>query len=246
MKSNRLFPLLSFVVLWLLSGPARGQVVRYKEARSPKLWTAAEVDTFAQVMNRRGKSAGYEFHPRITKTIRRSDTLIHEYILSGTPTRAALAANQQQLQALVGKPLPAFSLPDLQGQLVSTKSLRGKPVVVNLWFTACAPCIAEMPVLNRIRKEKASSEVIFLAVTFDKQEKVQAFLKRQPFAFRQIAGAKQYCEQFTTGYPTSLFVDRRGIVRSVLGSIPVKYDPVTSQLLSVDDKDYYAALKQIK
>lgn len=246
MKSYRFFPLLSFVLLPLVSAPAIGQVVRYKEAGRPQLRTAAEVDTFVQFMNRRGKSAGYEFTRRITNTITRSDTLIHEYTVNGTPTRAALAAHQQQLNALVGKPLPAFSFPDLQGQRVSTHSLRGKPVVVNLWFTACGPCIAEMPVLNRIRQEKAATEVVFLAVTFDKQEKVQAFLRKRPFTFRHIAGAKQYTDQFTTGYPTTLFVDRQGIVRSVLGAVPIKYDPLTNKPLGADDKEFYAALKQIE
>lgn len=245
MASNRLLPLLSFAFL-LLCTSVQAQVVRYKDPGSPKLWTAAEVDTFVQVMNRRGKSAGFEFQARISKTSTRHDTIIHEYTVSGTPTRAAIAEHQQQLQALVGKPLPSFALTDLQGQQVSTKSLLGKPVVVNLWFTACAPCIAEMPILNRIQREKAATDVVFLALTFDKKEKVQAFLKKRPFTFRHIAGAEEYCKQFTTGYPTSLFVDRKGIVRSALGSLQVQYDPVTKKPTGANDKEFYAALKQIE
>ncbi|RYZ26154.1 MAG: hypothetical protein EOP49_43750, partial [Sphingobacteriales bacterium] len=50
----------------LASGRAHGQVVRYKEANSPKLWTVAEVDTFTQVMNRRGKSAGWLINTNLT------------------------------------------------------------------------------------------------------------------------------------------------------------------------------------
>lgn len=250
MKSNRFLSFLSFVVLLLVSAQAQGQVVRYRDAASTNfrhiLNTAAEMDTIVQKMNRQYKSAGVEFHARITKTITRPDTILHEFILSGSPTQGAQAARQQQLNLLVGKPLPAFSLPDLQGQLVSTESLRGKPVVVNLWFTACAPCIEEMPVLNRIRQEKAASEVVFLALTFDDKKKVQAFLKKRPFTFRHIAGAEAYCEQFTNGYPITLFVDKTGIVQSVLGAVPIKYDPVTKKPIGADDKEFYAALKQIE
>ncbi|WP_143436782.1 TlpA family protein disulfide reductase [Hymenobacter crusticola] len=245
MASYGFCSLLAFGLL-LLSAPARSQVVRYRNNDSPKLWTAIEVDTFVQQMNRRGRSAGYEFRARINKTITRADTVIHEYNLHGTPTRAAELAHQQQLQAWVGKPLPAFSLPDLQGQRVSTQSLRGKPVVVNLWFTTCGPCIAEMPELNRIHREYATTDVVFLALTFDKKEKVQAFLKKRPYAFRHIAGATTYCDQFTSGYPTTLFVDRTGIIRRVLGAIPIRYDAVTNKPTGADDQAFYAALKQIQ
>ena len=246
MKSNRLLPFLGLVLLLLGHASAQAQVVRYRDADSPRLWTTTEVDTIVQEMNRRYKRAGVAFQVRIKNTITRPDTLIHEYILSGTPTPAAKAARHQQLQELVGKPLPAFALPDLQGQTVSTNRLLGKPVVVNLWFTTCGPCVAEMPALNRIRREKAASEIVFLALTFDKKEKVQVFLQKRAFAFRHVAGAQRYCDQFTAGYPITLFVDRTGVVRSVLGSLPATYDPVTHKALGVDDREFYAALKQIE
>jgi thiol-disulfide isomerase/thioredoxin len=245
MKLLRLFPCLSFAAL-LLNVPAQGQVVRYRDQDSPRLWTRREVDSLAQLMNIRGKSAGFEFHARIKQTITRPDTIIHEYILSGTPTREAVAAHEQQLHALVGQPLPAFTLADLQGNQVSSQSLVGRPVVVNLWFTSCGPCLEEMPYLNQIRSQKARTDVVFLAVTFDSKEKVQAFLKKRPFTFRHLVGAKQYCDQFTSGYPTTMFVDRSGIIQSVLGTLPVKYDPTTHQALGADTKEFYAALQLIE
>lgn len=247
MKPTRLRQLsgLSLVALLLGSARAQGQVVRYKEAASPKLWTVTEVDTFKQIMDRRGRSMGLEFHPRILKTITRPDTIIYEYILSGTQTKDAELVRLRTLKAFIGKPLPAFTLADLQGKMLNSKSLLGKPVVLNLWFTSCGPCIAEMPVLNRIRREKAHTKIVFLAMTFDSKERVQAFLKKQPFIFQHLVGARQYCNQFTT-YPTTLFVDRSGVIRNVLGGIPIKYDEATNKPLSADDKEFYAALKQIE
>lgn len=245
MKLHRLFPFLRFAAL-LLTLPAHGQVVRYRDQDSPRLWTRREVDSLAQLMNIRGKSAGFEFHARIKNTITRPDTIIHDYILSGTPTREAMSAHEQQLQALVGKPLPAFALPDLQGNPVSSQNLVGKPVVLNLWFTSCGPCLEEMPYLNQIRSKKAGTDVVFLAVTFDSKEKVQAFLQKRPFTFRHVVGAKQYCDQFATGFPTTMFVDRSGIIQSVLGTLPVKYDPATHQAVGADFTEFYAALQLIE
>jgi cytochrome c biogenesis protein CcmG/thiol:disulfide interchange protein DsbE len=241
-------PSLALLALVLGGVPAHGQVVRYRsvDGSSAKLWTAAEVDTFRQVLNRRGRPAGIAFDVVIRKSITRSDTLIHEYSLLGTHTPAALEARQQSLDGFIGQPLPAFALPDLQGKLVDSQRLLGKPVVLNLWFTTCGPCIAEMPTLNRIQREKAPAGIVFLAMTFDKPEKVRAFLHKQPFTYRQLADANQYCAQFSTGYPVTFFVGRDGLIKKVLGGIPVETDPGTQTQRSIDDSAFYAALKQIE
>jgi cytochrome c biogenesis protein CcmG/thiol:disulfide interchange protein DsbE len=241
-------PSLALLALLLGGVPAHGQVVRYHsvDGSSPKLWTAAEVDTFRQVMNRRGRTAGIAFEVVLRQSITRSDTLIHEYSLLGTPTPAALQARQQSLDRFIGQPLPAFALPDLQGKLVDSHRLLGKPVVVNLWFTTCGPCIAEMPTLNRMQREKASTGIVFLAMTFDNSAKVRAFLQKQPFTYRQLAGAKQYCAQFSTGYPVTFFVGRDGLIKQVLGGIPAENDPAAQKPNSGVDKSFYAALKQIE
>lgn len=246
MKLNWYWPVLGLFALLLGSTHVHGQIVRYRDMGSPRLWTQVEVDTFTQTMNRRGRTAGLEFHPRIDKTITHSDTIIYEYTLLGTHTAAALQARQQSLHIFTGKPLPAFALTDLQGKLVTSKSLLGKPVVLNLWFTRCGPCIAEMPALNRIQREKAGTEIVFLALTFESKERVQAFLQKQPFTFRHLVDAKQYCQQFETGYPITIFVGRDGLIKRVLEGIEVQFDKATNKPISADDKAFYAALRQIE
>jgi cytochrome c biogenesis protein CcmG/thiol:disulfide interchange protein DsbE len=248
MKSNRVLYIGGLLALSLASLQGHAQVVRYRslDGNSPKLWTATEVDTFVQVMNRRGRLAGIEFQALVRKTITRPDTIIREYNLLGTHSDAAFQARSHLLDGFIGQPLPAFALPDVQGKLLDSHSLRGKPVVLNLWFTTCIPCIAEMPTLNRIQREKASTGIVFLAMTFDSQEKVQAFLHKQPFTYRQLADAKQYCAQFDTGYPVTFFVGRDGLIKKVLGGVEVQVDPRTRKPTTANDQAFYAALKQIE
>ncbi|TFZ63058.1 TlpA family protein disulfide reductase [Hymenobacter sp. UV11] len=248
MKPKRSAQSLGLLALLLGGTQAHGQVVRYRsvDGSSPKLWTAAQVDTFRQVMNRRGRPAGIAFEVVIRRTITRPDTVIQEYSLLGTHTPAALQARQQGLDGFIGQPLPAFALPDVQGKLVDSHHLLGKPVVLNLWFTTCGPCIAEMPTLNRIQREKAATGIVFLAMTFDNSEKVRAFLHKQPFTYRQLAGAQQYCSQFATGYPVTFFVGRDGLIKKVLGGLAVATNPHTQPPSSADDQAFYAALKQIE
>lgn len=244
MKLTQLLSLGLLLTLALLSTPVQGQVVRYKGA-SPKLWTATQVDSMITAINKKVKSLGTTVSKQIKNTITRPDTIIYEFTLKGA--NAGVRKNQQKYAAFIGKPLPAFALPDLVGKQVDSKKLLGKPVVLNLWFTSCTPCVAEMPALNRVQAEKAGTGIVFLALTYESREKVQAFLKKRPFSFRHVAGAKQYCDQFTTSYPISIFVDKNGIVKNILEGMPMVYDSVMKTPSGVvDDKEFYAALKQIE
>ena len=50
------------------------------------------------------------------------------------------------------KPKPELVLQDIQGKQVSLQQLQGKPAVVNMWATWCAPCRREMPLLQQAQK----------------------------------------------------------------------------------------------
>ena len=65
-----------------------------------------------------------------------------------------LFLNPQELpSALIDKPLPAFSLPDLKDEqrLITEKDLKG-PALVNVWATWCPTCKAEHQMLNQLAK----------------------------------------------------------------------------------------------
>lgn len=65
-----------------------------------------------------------------------------------------LFLNPQELpSALIDKPLPAFSLPDLKDEqrLITEKELKG-PALVNVWATWCPTCKAEHQMLNQLAK----------------------------------------------------------------------------------------------
>src|SRR4051794_10963230 len=52
-----------------------------------------------------------------------------------------------------GEPLPAVDLRDNAGAEVSTSSLVGKPLVINVWGTDCVACRTEMPALAKVSEE---------------------------------------------------------------------------------------------
>ncbi|NBA93888.1 DsbE family thiol:disulfide interchange protein [Pseudomonas sp. R5(2019)] len=56
--------------------------------------------------------------------------------------------------AMIGKPLPAFSLPAVQGDKTLTQAdLIGKPALVNVWGTWCISCRVEHPMLNKLAEQ---------------------------------------------------------------------------------------------
>lgn len=62
----------------------------------------------------------------------------------------------------------------------SLADYRGKVILLNLWATWCAPCLNEMPTLDRLKGEMASDDFDVLAVSVDRAgvEKSREFLDR--------------------------------------------------------------------
>src|SRR5262249_2175556 len=48
------------------------------------------------------------------------------------------------------KPAPDYAFQGPDGKQVTLAAFRGRPVLLNLWATWCAPCIKEMPTLDTL------------------------------------------------------------------------------------------------
>lgn len=68
-----------------------------------------------------------------------------------------------------GTPAPDVEFFDGAGETVTLADFRGKPVLVNLWATWCAPCVAEMPTLDAIAG-RAGERLQVLTVSQDAKE----------------------------------------------------------------------------
>lgn len=126
---------------------------------------------------------------------------------------------QQKMTAgiSVGKEFPPFSVTDINGKNISLAALRGKVVVLNFWFIQCAPCITEMPHINKIAEEyRNNSNVVFIAITpSDDAVAIADFLKLNVFGYQHISnefGKKISMSNGIMGFPTNIVLDRQGIV----------------------------------
>ncbi|HSR49624.1 MAG TPA: TlpA disulfide reductase family protein [Acidobacteriota bacterium] len=112
-----------------------------------------------------------------------------------------------------GFEMPELEIEMLDGSRLSLSQLRGKTIVLNWWFTACSPCLSEMPGLNQMAQRFAGrGDVEFVAIANNDRETLQAFLKDTPFAFRQALADEQVINLLGRGFPRHLIIDQTGRV----------------------------------
>ncbi len=115
-----------------------------------------------------------------------------------------------------GQKAPLSAFRTLQGESYDSSALAGKVLVLNFWFMSCAPCVAEMPALNKLVEDYKGKDVLFLGFSSDKAEQLKpAFFQQHPFAFKIIADTRVIGRSFYfLGNPTTYVVDQQGVIRN--------------------------------
>ena len=128
---------------------------------------------------------------------------------------------------------PAFEGTDLEGNPVTSELFKENSVtVVNFWFSACAPCIAELGELNELNEElklKGGAVIGINADTIGGDESMimeaRQILEKKGAAYQNIYfSADSEAGQLTysiTAFPTTVVVDRNGrmVGEPILGGI---------------------------
>lgn len=84
--------------------------------------------------------------------------------------------------AQAGEPYLPGRFNDPSGGAVQLADFRGRPLLVNLWATWCAPCIMEMPTLDTLAESETGPRVLVVSQDLDGMEAVGPFFAQQGYA----------------------------------------------------------------
>lgn len=107
-----------------------------------------------------------------------------------------------------------YQLRDMDGNLYRVSDYRGKWLIINFWATWCAPCIKEIPELERFyQQNKASAQV--WGVTFEDTDKIKIleYINRLGVTYPILGYGQDPLTGFgtVTVLPTTFVIDTNGL-----------------------------------
>jgi len=117
---------------------------------------------------------------------------------------------------LIGKPVPAFALPQaVPGKpALDSKGLAGgEPRLLNVFASWCIPCMAEAPQLAALARRGIPIDAVAIR---DKPEDIAVFLERWGDPFQRIGFDRNSSVQLalgSSGVPETFVIDGSGVVR---------------------------------
>ncbi len=118
---------------------------------------------------------------------------------------------------------------------ITLSELRGKIVVINFWTTWCPPCREETPALEASYEAYKDSEVVILGLNLTDQDSlkdVEAFVQEFGLTYPVLLdrdGSVGLMYQLN-GLPTTFFINREGIIRTVVVGGPMSETFIRSKI----------------
>jgi len=118
--------------------------------------------------------------------------------------------------ALIGKPMPAFTLPGLSAEAppLESAAILGEPAVINLFASWCLPCRAEHPLLAGLAKD--SGVALYGILYKDDPAAGAGWLAELGDPFRAVGvdrAGRTGIDFGAYGVPETYVIDREGIIR---------------------------------
>jgi len=121
--------------------------------------------------------------------------------------------------ALSPPPIPTGSwdyeieVTDLEGAVATFSESRGKVLVLNFWATWCAPCVAEMPSMGRLRAKTADLDVHFGFITSEDPAVVRKFIEKRgiDLPIYILKGETPECFK-ARSIPATYVLDKSGLI----------------------------------
>ncbi|MEX2179161.1 MAG: TlpA disulfide reductase family protein [Gemmatimonadaceae bacterium] len=140
--------------------------------------------------------------------------------LAGTLGLGAFALRDDLFPVDIGSQAPDFVARTVDGshQVRTLEDYRGKVIVLNIWATWCAPCIVEMPSIERLHRMFPDSDLRVVAISIDDfvgADSVARYARGLGLSFDILLDSTHSIERGyrVTGYPETFVIARDGTIR---------------------------------
>jgi thiol-disulfide isomerase/thioredoxin len=151
------------------------------------------------------------------------------------PSGPTAAAHQ------IPESLPPVTLPGPDGVMRSLTDFKGRLLVVNFWATWCEPCRREIPLLQRLRRERAKDGIEIVGIALGHRDDVAKYAVERHIAYPLLVGEQGGLEAVNAlgmdaVLPFSVFADRSGrIVTLKVGELhPAEAAFILDRLVDLD------------
>lgn len=137
-----------------------------------------------------------------------------------------------------GTAAPDWELPLVNGGKMKLSDLKGKIVVMDFWFKACAPCQEQMIELEKLNKKYNIEKVVFIGInTTDDpaKDKLTLFLQKRNISMLTVYNGKNIAGLYQAPYSPALFVIDKG--GKVIYALDGTSDTLLKDVSEVIDKN---------
>ena len=142
--------------------------------------------------------------------------IIFIYLISSSSSYAIQPPNLKNLVIHKDpKKLEKINFININNETINLNKFKNSLIIINFWATWCAPCIEEMPSLNRLQANTAFNnlQIIPINVGRDNIEKSKNFYKKLKIEDLKIYFDKdvELAKKFLLrGLPTTVFINKKG------------------------------------
>ena len=116
-----------------------------------------------------------------------------------------------------GTGAPDFMLTDIDSNRFYLSEQKGKPVLLNFWSIHCAPCLVEMPKLQKLADSLSHKGVTFIGICNDPGEDgyIESLLKKLGVTYTNLIDEdKTVTEKYSvSALPATFIIDHTGAIR---------------------------------
>jgi len=119
--------------------------------------------------------------------------------------------SHEKITRVIGQQIPDVELKTLDGKSVKLSELKAKVILINFWATWCAPCVKEMPSLQKLADEYSSKGLQVVGVDLDEDPEVvlEKFREKHQIKFPTYVDTQgELAARFNvSGLPLTLVID---------------------------------------